>query len=171
MVLIEVYSKALENGDWKNRNEHQESRRRKRAFGLWVLGFITTFIPAAPCYDPEAFYEIFHCQVPLLVDCLSNFECLCVVYFLFKSSGTTYWDWIKCGVGVLGCAFSLLSSIGSLGSITNGLTYISAWYYGAAGFFLATIPRTYTILLAQKFWGWLKAQLGNLQPAQRENQL
>lgn len=166
-----MYNEALKKRDWNNRDDLKENRRRKWSFGLWFFGFITTFIPVISCYHPESIYEIFHCQVPVLVDGLATFECVCVVYFLTICSNTTYYDWIGCGIGVLGCVLSLLSSVGGLGSTTNVLIHISYWYFGATGFFVATIPRTYPKSLLQKLWDWMRTQFGTVEAAQRENPL
>jgi hypothetical protein len=75
---------------------------------------------------------------------------------LFRCSGTKYSDWVSCVVGFLRCAFSLLSSIGGLGSITNSLTLINSWYFGLIGFVVATVPRSYPRVVLQRVLGWVR---------------
>ena len=170
-AIVWLYNWAFEKRDWTKRSELQEKRRRRWSFALWAFGLITTFIPIKPCYEPEFIYEAFHCQLPLLIDALATFECLCVSYFLFTCSGTKYYDWVGWVIGLLGCSFSLLSSIGGLGSITNSLISVSNWYFGAIGFFVATLPRSYTQVVLQKFWGWMKMQLGYVEAAEQREEI
>ena len=164
-AFIWLYNRTFEQRDWTKRGEIQEKFRRRWSFALWGCGLITCFIPIISCYEPEPIYEALHCQLPVLIDALATFECLCVSYFLLTCSGTNYYDWIGLVVGFLGCTFSLLSSIGGLGSITNSLVLISNWYFGAIGFFVATVPRSYTRIFLKKFWGWANA---HVEAEQRE---
>jgi cbb3-type cytochrome oxidase subunit 1 len=170
-AIVWLYKLAFENRDWNKRSQLQEKRRRGWSFALWAFGLITTFVPIKPCYEPEFIYEAVHCQLPLLIDALATFECLCVSYFLLTCSGTKYHDWVGWVIGLLGCCLSLLSSIGGLGSITNSLIAVSNWYFGAIGFFVATLPRSYTQRVIPRFWRWMKKKLGYVEVAEQPEEI
>ena len=85
-----------------------------------------------------------------------------------RCSGVNVYDWVGYVVGLFGCIFSFLSSVGGLGSITNGLVDISAWYFGAMGFFIATLPRSFALSLFKKFWDRTKAKF--LHPTAAEGE-
>lgn len=167
-IIVWLHARAVEKWDWQKRVQTKERHRRIGTFILWGLGLMTSLLPMASCYEPELVYEIVHCQIPLLVDVLATFESLYVGMFMMLCSSVNVYDWIGCVVGLLGCIFSLLSSVGGLGSVTNGLVHISAWYFGAAGFCIATLPRSFAVSLFKKFLGWVKAKFADPTAAEGE---
>ena len=121
--------------------------------------------------NPKLFTKHSIVNFTVLIDTFATFECLCVSYFLLTCSGTKYFDWVGWGIGLLGCGFSLLSSIGGLGSITNNLISIGNWYFGVIGFFVATLPRSYVQSVLRQFWGWMKTQLGYVEAAEYREEI
>jgi hypothetical protein len=167
-IIVWLNTRALENWDWKKRVQTKERHRRIGTVVLWCFGLMTSLVPMVSCYEPETIYEIVHSQVPLFVDVLATFECFYVGILMVRCSSVSFFDKVGCIVGLSGCIFSLLSSVGGLGSIANGLVHISAWYFGAMGFCVATLPRSFVVSLLMKFWGWAKAKFAHPTAAQRE---
>jgi hypothetical protein len=92
------------------------------------------------------------------VDAVATLEGFTALIALFCCEGWSKRDPILLVVGILGCIFSLLSSVGGLGECHNVLVHISDWKFGGAGFLVATAVRTIPVVLFDKLLAKLHCQ-------------